>query len=72
MRTKGKKNLPWNTMVFALYKGDTFLAEGTIKEIAKETGKQVKSLKYMTTPTYIKRCGNSNNRLRMHALDDEE
>lgn len=57
--------------IYALYKGDIFLADGTIKEISQKTGKSIEFLRYMTYPIYKKRIKNSKNRLTMTSLDDE-
>lgn len=64
--------IPWHKRIYALYKGESFVTEGTIREISKESGKTVDFLKWMTYPTYEKRCGDSTKRLRMVSLDDEE
>lgn len=65
-------NLPWYKKVFALYKGDSFIADGTIREISKLSGKSTDFLRYMTTPTYKKRCINSKNRLILVSLDEDD
>ena len=62
--------IPWHKRVYALYKGDQFITDGTIREIHRETGKSINFLKYMTYPTYEKRCVNGPNRLRMISLDE--
>ncbi|MDF2792208.1 MAG: hypothetical protein K0S80_5310 [Neobacillus sp.] len=64
--------IPWHKRIYALYKGDTFVTEGTIREISKVTNKSIDFLRYMTFPIYEKRCGNSSKRLRMISLDEEE
>lgn len=64
--------IPWHKRVYALYKGDVFIVDGTIREIAEETGKSIDFLRYMNSPVYKKRCINSKNRLAMVSLDDEE
>lgn len=66
------KKIPWQKRVYALYKGDDFITEGTLREISEETGKSISHLKFMTYPSYEKRCGESNRRLRLINLDDEE
>ena len=63
--------IPWHKRIYALYKGDQFITDGTIREIHRETGKTINFLKYMTYPIYEKRCGNGPNRLRMISLDDD-
>lgn len=62
--------IPWHKRIYALYKGERFIAEGTIREISKATGKTIDHLKYMTYPTYEKRSENGGNRLKMISLDD--
>ena len=64
------KYIPWHKRIYALYKGETFLSEGTINEISKETNKTVNFLRWMTHPTYKKRCGDSQKRLRLIELDE--
>jgi hypothetical protein len=64
--------IPWHKRIYALYKGETFITEGTIREISIETNKTIEFLQYMTYPIYEKRCGDSPKRLRMVSLDDEE
>lgn len=63
---------PWYKRIYALYKGEQFIAEGTIREISRDTNKTISFLKYMTYPTYEKRCGSGPKRLRMISLDDEQ
>ena len=41
--------------IYALYKGDKFITEGTKKEIAEYTGLKVKTLSYYCTNAYLKR-----------------
>lgn len=62
--------IPWHKRTYALYKGDKFIAAGTIREISKSTGKSIDFLNFMTYPTYKKRCGNSENRLKLISLDE--
>ena len=58
--------------IYALYKGEDLLADGTIKEISDQTGKKVDHLKFMTYPTYKKRCKPNGKRLQMVLLEDDE
>lgn len=62
--------IPWHKRIYALYKGEQFIAEGAIREISKVTGKTIDFLKYMTYPIYEKRIENGINRLKMISLDD--
>jgi len=64
--------LKWNERIYALYKGDTFLAEGTIPEIAAQTNKSVDFIRWMTYPAYAKRAEDGNDMLVMVDLDDDE
>ena len=41
--------------IYALYKGDKFITEGTKKEIAEYTGLKVETLSFYSTPAYLKR-----------------
>lgn len=61
----------WHKREYALYKGEQLLADGTIPEISKVSGKSIDFLKWMTYPSYKKRSENSTNRLIMVSLDDE-
>ena len=47
---------------YALYKGDTFLAMGTIKEIASMMKVKPRTIAFYTTPTYKKRIAKGKNR----------
>ncbi|MFJ7914462.1 MULTISPECIES: hypothetical protein [unclassified Lysinibacillus] len=62
--------IPWHKRIYALYKGERFIAEGTIREISRETGKTIDFLRYMTYPIYEKRSINGKHRLKMISLDD--
>ncbi|PJO40258.1 hypothetical protein [Lysinibacillus xylanilyticus] len=62
--------IPWHKRISALYKGEQFIAEETIREISRETGKTIDFLKYMTRPIYEKRSVNGINRFKMISLDD--
>lgn len=62
--------------VWALYKGDEFIADGTPREIARKTGKTFDHLMFMTRPTYAKRAltdkkYKTKGRLKMVELEDE-
>ena len=48
-----QKNRKYN--VYALYKGDTFIATGTLDEIANVTGLNKKTVLFYKSPTYKKR-----------------
>lgn len=40
--------------IYALYKGEQNLADGTLAEISRKTGKTYNTLKWMTYPSYKK------------------
>lgn len=44
-----------NEGIYALYKGDKFITEGTKKEIAEYTGLKVKTLSFYATQANIRR-----------------
>ena len=43
--------------IYALYKGDEYVTDGTLDEIAEKTGKKLASLEWMLTPAAKKRSG---------------
>lgn len=43
--------------IYALYKGDEYVTDGTLEEIADKTGRKLASLEWMLTPTAKKRAG---------------
>lgn len=49
-------------MEYAIYKGDTYLFGGTIKDLAKYLGVSERTIRFYTTPVYRKRTKDSNNR----------
>ena len=57
------------TKEYAIYKGDEFIAIGTIKELAEKTGYAETTLRFCTHPASKKR--NKGNRLVVFAVDDE-
>lgn len=57
----------YKNVEYALYKGDTLL-----EEIAEQTGKKVKTLKFMRTPSYNKKIANSKNASLLEILEDDE
>ena len=61
----------WRDKVYALYKGDNFIAEGTIEEIAKETNKTEQFVRYMTFPSYEAKSDGPK-RMRMISLEEED
>lgn len=66
------EKIKWNNRIYALYKGEILLADGTIPEISKQTNKSIDFLRWMTYPTYEKRSAGGKKRLVMVSLDDEE
>ena len=63
----------WEKSIFALYHGDNLMADGTVYEIAEQTGKSVKRLQYMTYDCYNERAkkANWNNYQVMEYLGEE-
>ena len=58
--------------IYALYKGENLLADGTIQEISEKTGKTIYHLRWMTYPTHNRRCKPGGNRMQMILLEEEE
>lgn len=48
---------------YTLYKGDMIIAEGTVKEIAQQTGLAVNTIKYYARPTHERRCKGTNHKM---------
>lgn len=70
--TKPKRpKTDWKNDIYALYKGEKFIAEGNIYEISEQTGKSIRFLKYMTWGSYQKRTFGSINALEMVFLYNE-
>lgn len=45
--------------IYALYKGDTFIADGTMQQIARKTDKTLDYIDHMSTPAYKRRVETS-------------
>lgn len=56
--------------IYALYKGEELIADGTLKEIAAKTGLKYKTVQFYHTPTYAKRVKSADRRVLV--LIDEE
>lgn len=56
--------------VYALYKGEECIAIGTVIQLAKATNVKIDTIQFYTTPTYKRRCKNSNNRRVLVELED--
>ena len=56
--------------IYALYKGETLLADGTTREIADKTGVRVETVRYYMTPAYQRRAKHIRNRRVLVSLDD--
>lgn len=41
--------------IYALYKGDFCLGIGIVKELAKNHGVKERTIRFLTTPSYLKR-----------------
>ena len=49
-----------NQNIYALYQGENNLTDGTIREIAKNQGVKLDSVKFLLTPSYRKRVKSKN------------
>ncbi|WP_404427283.1 hypothetical protein LG296_01565 [Ureibacillus chungkukjangi] len=59
----------FNNRIYALYRGEEYLTDGTQKELAQYLGVKRKTIQFYMTPSWLKRT--SENALRVIALDDE-
>lgn len=48
-----------NNIIYAFYKGDEFVCDGTLEEISGKTEITVQNLCYYKTPSYLKRTNES-------------
>ena len=48
--------------IYALYKGDKLLADGTLLQIAHKMGVKYETIYFYTMPTYKRRCKGKNRR----------
>lgn len=56
---------------YALYRGDDLIIWGTIQKISDFTGIKQSSVRFLKTPSYIKRNGTFENRLVLIDLDED-
>ena len=56
--------------IYALYKGEELLADGTLSEIAKKMGIKANSVLFYRSPTYQQRAKKVRNRRILVCLDD--
>ena len=62
---------------YAIYKGDTFLCQGTKEECARYLNVKPETITFFGTPTNLKRSANSKNNnclisIRVDEIDDDE
>lgn len=57
--------------VYALYKGDENICDGTLQEIAEKTGKKLEYIRWLTYPTYKKRVGKSVKRMELVEITED-
>ena len=57
--------------IYALYRGDEFIALGTLREISEQTGHRIQMLYKFKAPSYLKRetCGR---RLELVKVEEDE
>lgn len=59
-----------NKWIYAVYKGETFLAEGTREEICKELNIKNSTFYYYRYNAWQKRCENGNNHRTIIRIDN--
>ncbi len=67
-----RKVIPRKPKIYALYSRDEYICDGTIQEIAEQTGKSVEWLICMKTPGYRERFKDNKERLWLEELEEEE
>lgn len=79
MKTMRKrKNDAWRETIYALYRGENNICDGTIEEISRKSGKSVKMLRWMLNPAYARRIrrpkknGKRRNCVQLIRLDGKE
>jgi hypothetical protein len=55
---------------YAVYKGDEFIALGTLEELSKLLNVKMESLRWLSTPSAIKRS--QNKRIEVYLIEDEK
>ena len=55
--------------IFAAYKGDRFIAEGTSRELAKALGVKIETVYFYRSPAYARR-GSGKNRMVVIRVED--
>ena len=60
-----------NEKLFALYKGEELIADGTLKEISAKLGVKIETLRFYKSPAYKKRIRGENARILV-CIDEEE
>lgn len=56
--------------IYALYKGETNLMDGTITQIAYRRGVNCRSILFLLTPAYHKRSKGKNNLMALVPIED--
>lgn len=65
--------VPKTKRIWALYRNDELIADGTYEEIARQTGLNLSTLRHLTSPHYVnKRVNNPNGGNCMMLVDLEE
>lgn len=59
-------------IIYAMYKGDTFITTGTLAEIAAFCGISFATVRVYTSPTHRKRMKNRENCVEVFRLEDDE
>lgn len=55
---------------YVVYKGDEFIALGTLEELSKLLNVKMESLRWLSTPSAIKRS--QNKRIEVYLIEDEK
>lgn len=55
--------------IYCVYKGDQFISVGSLKDLSKELNIKIESLRWMSTPSALKRS--NGHKLEVYLVQDE-
>jgi len=59
-------------MIYAIMKGERTIAEGNLKELVEQLGIKEESVRFMLSPTHLKRAQGTNQRYAVFLYDERE
>lgn len=65
-----RRKLRYNKQIYALYKGEKYIMQGTIRELAERRGVSESTMRYYRYESYLERAKGPN-RIKLVALEGE-